>query len=348
MHEEADPQAVRNDGLKLGRVVECSARRWNTPLAIPLMDLRLEKIDLLSLAGIPQAEAEPYHFPSPLQPETVAQICNARVDSFCAGSTARNHALTYIRSLPDLLPIGMAIGPYSLTTRLMADPISATALAGSGVSADEYDEVKLLLQCLRMAEAAVLRYIHSQITHGARAIMICEPAACRAYLSPRQIKAGSTIFEQFVMQPNLRIHAAMDEAGCDLIFHNCGELIDPMVEAFAHRLHPVILSLGSSRTLWNDALLVPPDVVLYGNLPTRSFYSDGAMPLSEVIQRTEDLVTNMRACGHPFILGSECDVLFVAEAQSAIAAKVNAMMQSGMRCHTHQAAPSVATAEEIR
>ena len=94
----------------------------------------------------------------------------------------------------------------------------------------------------------------------------------------------------------------------------------------AHRLRPVILSLGSSRKLWEDARLIPHDVVLYGNLPTKSFYSDGAMPVEEVIRRTRELVINMKACGHPYILGSECDVLFVPEAQEKIRQKVNAMM----------------------
>jgi hypothetical protein len=99
-----------------------------------------------------------------------------------------------------------------------------------------------------------------------------------------------------------------------------------MVEAFANRIHPAILSLGSSRKLWEDASLVPMDVVLFGNLPTKSFYSDGAMPIEEVVRRTNELVANMKACGHPHILGSECDVLFVPEAADAIRKKVDAMM----------------------
>ena len=114
------------------------------------------------------------------------------------------------------------------------------------------------------------RSLRSQIAHGARAIMICEPAANTAFLSPRQIRAGSDVFDRLVMQPNRASRAVLDEAGCDLIFHDCGELIDPMVEEFAHRLHPVMLSLGGSRKLWEDARLVPADVVLYGNLPTKS------------------------------------------------------------------------------
>jgi hypothetical protein len=326
MHEEREPEMVRNDGVALGRVIERAARRWGTPLAVPLMDLRLEKIDLLALAGVAETEAERFHFTSPLDETVLATLLGAQAVPLCAGSTARDEALAYIDTLPDLVPVGMAIGPFSLTTRLLADPITLTAMAGSGVEAGDSDEVKLLWQCLRVSEAAVLRSLRSQILHGARAIMICEPTACSAFISPRQLKAGSNLFERLVMEPNLRLKAALEDAGCDLIFHDCGELIDPMVEAFANQLHPVILSLGSSRKLWEDARLVPEDVVLYGNLPTKSFYSDGAMPIEEVIRRRDELVANMKACGHPHIVGSECDVLFVPEAQETIRRKVDAMM----------------------
>lgn len=52
LSEENEPEKTRQEGPGLGRVIECAARRWHTPLAIPLTDLRLEKIDLLVLAGI--------------------------------------------------------------------------------------------------------------------------------------------------------------------------------------------------------------------------------------------------------------------------------------------------------
>ena len=328
LHEESDPHAVRNDGAALAAVIERAARRWGTSLAIPLMDLRLEKIDLLAMAGVGEREAESYHFDSPLDDATLARLCGGQTEPVCAGSRARDEALAIVSQNKKLIPVGMAIGPFSLTTRLLADPITAAAMAGSGVTAKESSEVRLLWQCLRVAEAAVLRSVRSQIGHGAKAIMICEPAACTAYISPRQIKAGSKLFEDLVMEPNLRLKAAMDEAGCDLIFHDCGELSDAMVEAFAHRLHPVMLSLGSSRTLWKDARLVPKDVVMYGNLPSKHFYSDETMPVVEVMRRTSELAAKMKACGHPYILGSECDVLFVPEAQAAIRKKVEAMLAS--------------------
>ena len=333
MHEESEPEKVRNDGSRLGRVIERSARRWGTPLAVPLMDLRLEKIDLLAMAGVSAADAEAFHFTAPLDEAQFSALCGEQTVPLCPGSIARDEAIAYIRTRPDLIAVGMAIGPFSLATRLMADPISAAAMAGSGVEPDESAEAKLLGQCLHMAEAAVLRSVQSQIAEGAQAIMICEPAACKAYISPRQMKAGSKLFERLVMESNLRLKAALDEAGCDLIFHDCGELIDEMVEAFANRLHPKILSLGSSRKLWEDARMVPGDVVFYGNLPTKSFYSDGAMPIDEVVRRTDELIANMKACGHPHILGSECDVLFVPEAQETIRKKVDAMMAGAVVSH---------------
>jgi hypothetical protein len=326
MHEEPDPERTRTDGPALGRVIEKAARQWHTPLAIPLMDLRLEKIDLLALAGVPEDKADTFHFSSPLDEAALACLTAESPGALCAGSKARDEALAYINTKSDVIAVGMAIGPFSLTTRLLADPISAAAIAGSGVEPDESEEVRLLWQCLRVSEAAVLRSVRSQVACGARAVMICEPAANKAFLSPRQMKAGSSIFERLVMEPNLRVKAVLEAVGCDLIFHDCGELIDVMVEAFAMRLHPVILSLGSSRNLWVDARLVPRDVVLYGNLPSKSFYSDGAMPVEEVVRRTGELVSRMAACGHPHIVGSECDVLFVPEAQETIRKKVAAML----------------------
>jgi len=325
MHEEPEPEKVRNDGAALGQVIARAARRWGTPLAVPLMDLRLEKIDMLSMAGVTAHDAEAFHFKQPLTDAEFAVLMGEQKTPLCPGSAARDAALAFIGTQQDLIPVGMAIGPFSLTTRLMDDPISAAAMAGGGMEPEDSADVKLLLQCLQISEATVLRSVRSQIAHGAQAIMVCEPTASTAFISPRQMRAGSNLFERMVMEPNLRIKAAMEEAGCDLIFHDCGELVDPMVEAFAQRLHPVMLSLGSSRKLWEDARLVPEDVVLFGNLPSKSFYSDGAMPVDEVIRRTDELLEKMQACGHAHILGSECDVLYVAEARDAILAKVDAM-----------------------
>ncbi len=89
-----------------------------------------------------------------------------------------------------------------------------------------------------------------------------------------------------------------------------------------------MISLGSSRKLWEDAAVVPKDIVLFGNLPTKTFYSDSAMPVEEVARRTIELRDNMAACGHPHIPGSECDVLHVPEAAETIRRKVQVMLSA--------------------
>jgi hypothetical protein len=324
LNQDPDPESARRDGQRLGQIVARCAGRWRSPLALPLMDLRLEKADLLARLDIGEDDADRFHFPSPLDSGTKATL-SATAGSLCPGSAARDGALQYIASATDLLPIGMTIGPFSLATKLMADPITATALLGSGVGPEDDPQVRLLHDCLQTAESIVQSSIRRQIRNGARAMMVCEPAASTAFLSPRQIKSGSPIFEQLVLEPNARIRAILSRADADLIFHDCGELTDEMVRQFARRLEPAILSLGSSRKLWEDAALVPRSVVLYGNLPSKSFYSDAAMPVEEVCHWSEELATAMRACGHPHILGSECDVLHVPEASETIWRKVEAM-----------------------
>ena len=71
---------------------------------------------------------------------------------------------------------------------------------------------------------------------------------------------------------------------------------------------------------------MPKDVVLFGNLPTKNFYSDSVMPVEKVASMTVELVEKMKAAGHPHILGSECDVLHVGAAAATIRKKVEAML----------------------
>ncbi len=106
-------------------------------------------------------------------------------------------------------------------------------MAGMGVSAAEDPGVLMVERCLELAELAVSRALRAQAEAGAKAILICEPAANIVYLSPKQINAGSDIFERFVMQPNLRLRRQLAEAGVDLIFHDCGELNSAMVRQSA-------------------------------------------------------------------------------------------------------------------
>jgi uroporphyrinogen-III decarboxylase len=320
LHECPDAEQIVLDGRRLGEIVESTARRYHTPLAIPLMDLRLEKADLLGVLGLTSVDPDSFHFSQP-----PAEDLPDRDAPFGQANQAQFDAIRYVRGA-GLVPVGMSIGPFSLTTKLIADPIASIAMAGMGVTAEEDAGVQMVERCLRLAEFAIERSLRAQIAAGAAAVLVCEPAANVVYLSPRQLAAGSDIFERLVIQPNLRLKRQLSEAGVDLIFHDCGELNDFMVREFSTRLDPAILSLGSSRQLWEDAALVPKHVVLFGNLPTKSFYSDTAMPVEKVESLTLELIERMRAAAHPHILGSECDVLHVPDAAATIRRKVDVML----------------------
>jgi uroporphyrinogen-III decarboxylase len=140
------------------------------------------------------------------------------------------------------------------------------------------------------------------------------------------LRSGSDIFNRFVLDPNRQLCSLFKQSGVDLIFHNCGELLTGMLRRFALELNPAMISVGSSRKLSEDAAVVPKDIVLFGNLPTKMFYSDAVMPVEEVRRHAAELVNCMVACGHPHILGSECDVLHVPNAAETIRKKVDVML----------------------
>lgn len=331
LHEHPDADLVMEDGRRLGLVMETTARRYGTPLALSLMDLRLEKRDLLRLLGNVDADVDTFHFQEAPSEDQVAQVRALSAAPFAKRNQAHLDAVRYVAKETDLTAVGMAIGPFSLMTKLMADPITAIAMAGAGLEPDDDPGILMAHRCLALAEAAIARSLAAQIEAGAHAIMLCEPAANRVYLSPKQIEAGSDIFERFVLEPNLRLRRQLADAQVDLIFHDCGELTDSMVKEFATRLSPSVLSLGSSRQLWKDAQLVPKDIVLFGNLPTKSFYSDAVMPEEKVESLTRELIARMQETGHPHILGSECDVLHVPEAAGRISRKVDVMLSCAKR-----------------
>ncbi|HTQ55993.1 MAG TPA: uroporphyrinogen decarboxylase family protein [Bryobacteraceae bacterium] len=328
LREQAEPGRILLDGRRLGCVVAAAAGRYRTPLAFPLMDLTLEKADLLGLIGVRGGETECFHFQEVPQSSVMERVCDTTAAPASPRIRANCEAVRYIATATDLVPVGMVIGPFSLMTKLLTDPIAPVALAGAGITGEENAEVRLAEGCLEMAVAAVLRSAKAQIDAGAKAMIVCEPAANIAYISPRQMHGGADIFSRFVLDPNRRLRKMLGESGVDLIFHNCGELRTEMVRRFAAELEPAILSLGSSRRLWEDAAVVPQNIVLFGNLPTKAFFSDTMMPLAEVVRRTIELKDRMAACGHPFILGSECDVLHVADAGDAIRSKVAAMLSA--------------------
>jgi len=317
LHGRPDAEEILLDGARLGGVAAEAAERFRTPLAIPLMDLTLEKAALLGGLGIPAAEVDSFHFELAPDPSTF-QI-TPRMRATC-------EAIAHVASKTSLLPIGMGIGPFSLMTKLVKDPITPVFLAGSGMTGEDEPEVGVIEKCLEAGTELILSYLAAQADAGAKAIIVCEPAANLVYFSPNQLAESFEIFDRYVMSPMRRIKRLLDGRGVDLIFHDCGELTNEMVSRFS-TLDPAMMSLGCSRRLWEDAALVPKTTVLYGNLPTKKFYSP-QLTVSDVESLSVELLEKMRAAGHPFILGSECDVLSVPGSEAEILAKVDAFMSA--------------------
>ncbi len=326
LQEKPNHAAILQDGRALGKVIEEAARRFKTPLAMPLMDLMIEKDDLLTLMGVESDNPDSFHFDAP---PTEADL--AKLDANLAAPMSRRlkanvEAITYIAKETDLIPVGMCIGPFSLMTKLIPDPITAVYIAGTGVTGQEDPEVLAVERVLEIATKVILRSIKAQLDAGAKAVCVAEPAPNKAYFSPNQLEENPGIYDRFVMQYNRQIRELLKQHDADLIFHCCGELIDMMVKQFV-TLDPAILSLGGSRELWNDAAMVPKTTVLYGNLPSKKFYSDDVISPDQVRAQTKTLLDNMHKTGHPFILGTECDVLSVPGCEKIIRDKVQAMLE---------------------
>ncbi len=328
LHEHADHEEILRDGARLGEVVAAAAARFKTPIACPVMDLMLEKAILLRQLGIPEADIPTWHFsttPSGTEVEAIRK--GIQRGDFGVRMQANIDAVRYIATRSNLIPCGMSIGPFSLMTKLLAEPITPVYLAGTGLTGADDPDVKTVEVLMALTTEMVLRSFRAQAEAGAKIFFIAEPAANQVFISPNQIAAGSDVFERLVMASLRRIKAELDRAGVDLFFHCCGELIPEFVRAFGS-LDPAILSLGSSRQLWEDAALLPKTTVLYGNLPSKKFYSDDLVTVAQAREMSRELAAKMKDCGHPFILGTECDVLSVKGCEKQIMAKIQAVVDS--------------------
>ncbi len=325
LHEQENMDRVLNDGSLLGQVIAQAAERYHSPLAIPLMDLRIEKQMLAEMLNIPHNRYEIFHLDATPDKTMIDSIRRYVQNSDSPRPNATIQAVRYIAEQTDFVPIGMVIGPFSLMVKILDEPVLNVYAAATGAGGSSEDAV-MLFATLEMATELILAYIDRQVDAGASAIFLCEPAANMIYISPHQladdVNGRPDIFDRCVIHYNRVIARHLARRRVDLIFHDCGELTDTMVSRFGHELHPSVLSLGSSRRLWEDAPRVPDDVVLYGNLPSKRFYSDIETPLHMIDRMAADLTRRMAEINRPFILGTECDVLAVDGCECTISQKV--------------------------
>jgi uroporphyrinogen-III decarboxylase len=237
-------------------------------------------------------------------------------------------SIRWIAANSKLVPVGMVIGPFSLATKLLADPITAVYIAGTGVTGADDPEIALLERVMEISQAIVMRNLKAQIAAGAKLMFIAEPAGAANFISPIQMAEGSDVYQRFVVGPNLRVKAELASAGVELFLHCCGDMSPEILHELSHEIHPAILSLGPWCKLWEQAHQVPQDVVIYGNLPSKKFYSDQLVPLESVAVLTRELAQKMAETGHPFILGTECDVLSVPGAEATLKRKILAIIDA--------------------
>jgi uroporphyrinogen-III decarboxylase len=344
LKEHPDHEAILRDGVRLGKVIADAATRFKTPLAMPVMDLMLEKALMLrALGGISEEDIPSWHFSGCPADDQTAKIRQGLQGPLGLRLQANVDAVRYIAEHTNLVPVGMSIGPFSLMTKMLADPITPVYVAGTGVTGAEDPDVKAVETLMELAVKLILRSFKAQAAAGAKVFFIAEPAANKVYISPKQMAEGSDVFEQLGLKYFRQIKAAMDEAGVDLFFHCCGELTDDMVKGFAS-LRPVVMSLGSSRKLWEDALIVPNDIILYGNLPSKKFYSDELIDVAEVKRMSHEFLAKMKQTGHPYILGTECDVLCVHGHEHTLMAKAMAIVNTPQPDTANQDTPHLSAA----
>lgn len=325
--EKPNHTEIPYHGRLLGEVMIESAYRYKTPLAFPLMDLKVEKTWLSALLDISNDNALTFQFEENPSVETLNKVKEGVAENrhLPKRIQANCDAVKHVALNSKLIPVGMSIGPFSLMTTLLKDPIIPVYMAASGMTASDDPDIGTVETALEMAITIILKSIKMQLEAGAKAICVCEPAANNVYISPNQMEEGSDIFDRYVISYNRKVRKLLADYDADLIFHDCGELMDKMVVKF-NELDPAILSLGSSRKLWEDAKLIQKTTVLFGNLPTKKFYSDKDITKEQVCALSRSILENMKKTNHPFILGSECDVLSVPGVTPTIIEKVNAML----------------------
>lgn len=311
-------ERMQGDGGLMAEVMVATARRFGAPLAVAPMDLRVEKGALGWWLGL---EEEDFHLEGPLEKGVFEELCGRAEEEVSPRMGVLLEALGRVREeARDLIPVGMGIGPFSLLTKVHRDPIGSVFLLGQGMEEEEDEGVGLAVQLLELGRRLVAAYARRQVEAGARAVIVCEPAANTVYLSPRQLEEEEELFERCVMGPCRAVSEAIRGAGGELIFHDCGELTEGMIREFG-KLGAAMLSFGASVDLAEAAALVDKETVLYGNVASKHFPSEAEMPLERVREACADLRARMEGTGHPFILGSECDVLSVPGKEEAIGAK---------------------------
>lgn len=180
------------------------------------MDLTLEKDILLRTMGVPPELGPGFRFD------------RAARRSGCSQGDYRDrrprppaYQGQLRRAAPDRWGLQGDPGRHEHRPVLLADqtpegPYHADLHGRHGLEAEDDDDVALICALLKLSETIIHATCMAQIKAGAKAIFLCEPAANLVLFSPNQIRDGSSVYDDFVIQPNLRLKAMFDATGTDL------------------------------------------------------------------------------------------------------------------------------------
>ncbi len=177
---------------------------------------------------------------------------------------------------------GYVIGPFSLAGRLMGESEAAMCAI---------DDPSTLEQVLEFATERIIRYGKALVEAGADMIAVLEPTG--VILSPMQ-------FRQFSGKYVKRIFSELDTIG---ILHICGSsthIIPDMCNTGAQGL-----SLDSDVDLPSAMAMLPPDVVMIGNLDPVAVVAHSTA--QEVYAAARELLDLMSKYPN-FVLSSGCDL----------------------------------------
>ena len=255
--------------------------RFNPPVAFPLMDLTVEASGLGLHVEYPEDDVafvrkHPLRLGDDLSGLQEIDLLDApRVKNYL-------QVIEKVASRFSGIPGGFVIGPLSLAGLLMGVENLALAFL------DDPDFVKSLLDILSEKLAALAA---EQEKAGAQVVAVLEPTAM--IISPEQ-------FRNFVKPAVGRIFERL--AGMSLL-HICGfasHLVDSMALTGAHGLS---LDFQVDLSLAED--LVPPDVVLWGNLDPVGVFLKGTP--ESVYNEVQALLEKMKGYDN-FIPSSGCDL----------------------------------------
>ena len=111
LREHADHHAIVLDSRRYANVLLEAADRYQTPLAMPVMDLMLEKAALLAAIGM-RGEVDTFHFSQAPGEDAFNRFEESLKSPLPARMQAQCDAITLIAAKKGPhIPIGMSIGP---------------------------------------------------------------------------------------------------------------------------------------------------------------------------------------------------------------------------------------------